>query len=153
MSLSIDLHQVRFRDRATRNLAGISRWILTAIPVSIQLFTAIANNRSPGPIRQRSHGPLFDVDGNGSVSALDALLVINDLSRSQSDSAESSAENEERSRTDVNEDGDVTAVDALVIINHLSRQESGLFVAAVDDIFTGSDIDVSWIEGPVVNLF
>ncbi|MGV3485230.1 MAG: FG-GAP-like repeat-containing protein, partial [Planctomycetaceae bacterium] len=64
----------------------------------------------------------FDVDYSGSVSARDALVVINSLSR------QSRGEGEETSRKpryklDVNQDGQVTALDALLVINHLSRAQ------------------------------
>lgn len=61
-----------------------------------------------------------DVNGDGVVSALDALLIINDLSRNES----RMLEYHERTgpAIDVNNDGSVTALDALLVINWLSRQ-------------------------------
>ncbi len=63
----------------------------------------------------------FDTTGEGEVSALDALRVINALA-SSSASGESAAPGlDSRSITDVNDDGSTTAIDALLIINHLNR--------------------------------
>lgn len=61
-----------------------------------------------------------DVNGDGTVTALDALLIINDLSRNES----RMLEYHERTgpSIDVNNDGAVTALDALLVINWLSRQ-------------------------------
>ena len=64
-----------------------------------------------------------DVNADGVVSPIDALLVINDLSR------ESTGEGEDTGRssqyyTDVNGDEQVTAIDALQVINYLTRQSN-----------------------------
>lgn len=61
----------------------------------------------------------FDINGDNEVSALDALLVVNQLAQS----SQIAAEGEFVARnTDVSGDGVTTAVDALMIINHLDRQ-------------------------------
>ncbi|MEO1617356.1 MAG: NF038122 family metalloprotease [Planctomycetota bacterium] len=70
-------------------------------------------------VRQR------DVNADGNVSALDALMVINRLSRM--DGAEGEQVGEKfiaDSRYDVNADGRVTALDALSIINFLNQSSS-----------------------------
>lgn len=70
----------------------------------------------------------MDVDRNGSVTARDALLVINSLSRSFRAERESKGEAEREAMAsspyvcDVNGDGVITALDALHVINHISRQ-------------------------------
>jgi len=69
-------------------------------------------------IRQR------DVNADGNVSALEALMVINHLVRmdgAEGELAESVAANH---RYDVNRDGQVTALDALSVINHLNHAAS-----------------------------
>ena len=66
-----------------------------------------------------SHDPL-DTNGDGRVTANDALLVINYMGRQDSRS-----EGEDTPRTDLDANGDerVSALDALVIINRLDRIE------------------------------
>lgn len=76
-----------------------------------------------------------DVNGDGVVTARDALMVINQLNRSdESNLAEigappilgvGEAASNEAWHLDATGDGFVTARDALVIINRLNRQESG----------------------------
>ncbi|MEM1228580.1 MAG: NF038122 family metalloprotease [Planctomycetota bacterium] len=97
----------------------------------------------------------YDVDGNGTVSALDALLVINDLNRldAQGESEDLSTDSQVAA-TDVNQDGVVTAIDALAIINYLNEQTLKANLVAVDDVFSESDeFDVTWIDGPTLALF
>ncbi len=60
-----------------------------------------------------------DVNGDGRVSALDALLIINQLGRRNAGLFTPAAAAE--SRFDVNRDDRVTALDALVIVNALDR--------------------------------
>jgi hypothetical protein len=62
-----------------------------------------------------------DTTGDGETTALDALVIINDLSRGRS------TEGEQGSAAggmflDVNRDSSVSALDALLVINHISRQ-------------------------------
>lgn len=64
----------------------------------------------------------YDVNDDNNVSVLDALLVINDLSRQ---SARAIGSTEVLSNyLDVSNDGYVSVLDALLVINHLSRQQS-----------------------------
>jgi hypothetical protein len=65
----------------------------------------------------------FDVDGNGKVLPLDALRVINFLSRRRQNFVlDPATETPNGLFVDVNGDYQVTALDALLIINELSRQ-------------------------------
>ncbi len=70
-----------------------------------------------------------DVDGNGVVTALDALQVINFIGR-RSDAGSSELTNEsvrtsaEDRNLDVNGDGRVTALDALMVINQIGRSQT-----------------------------
>ncbi len=63
----------------------------------------------------------FDVNGDGRVAAIDALLVINSISRQRRGEGESTNRSLSQ-KLDVNGDGKTTALDALQIVNHLSRQ-------------------------------
>ncbi|MEO1526977.1 MAG: choice-of-anchor Q domain-containing protein [Planctomycetota bacterium] len=88
-----------------------------------------------------------DVNEDGAVSALDALLVINQLAASSGGEGEAIERADDERATwewntrDVNWDGSVTPLDALTVINALSRQTdgksepSGEQVQAVDAFF------------------
>lgn len=88
-----------------------------------------------------------DVDGNGKITALDALRVINSLAENNSNRSSGSQRIDGmptyHSVNDVNGDGKVSALDALVIINVL-RKETVAHVAtsytlpagSVDSVFT-----------------
>ena len=65
-----------------------------------------------------------DANGNGDVSALDALVVINELARSRVNPQGSSQTSlsPRGNMVDVNADGKATAADALVVINRIARE-------------------------------
>jgi hypothetical protein len=73
-----------------------------------------------------SQEPQLDVDGNGRVSPLDALLIINAINE-YSDSPEFSALAQtirsDESSLDVDKDTLVTPLDVLVVINQINRME------------------------------
>lgn len=64
-----------------------------------------------------------DVNGDGDVSAGDALVVINDISRFQPRVL--NANDPTQYDVDVNNDGAVSAIDALMVINLLGRSSGG----------------------------
>ena len=85
-------------------------------PYAIELTSGWTNEDSPP-----------DVNGDGNVSPLDALLVINELSEMQySDSAGTlvTPRPDEANQFDVNGDGFVAPLDALLVINELSSDSS-----------------------------
>ncbi|TWU31807.1 peroxidase family protein [Novipirellula artificiosorum] len=70
-----------------------------------------------------------DVNEDGEISALDALTIINRMSRqSQRDSVEGGVPQQRGpgQMTDVNNDGQDSALDALMVINRMSRQRDDL---------------------------
>jgi hypothetical protein len=82
-------------------------------------------------------GEPTDVDGDGNVRAIDALRVINMVSRhgvgtvdeikarmdkSSNSSGKSVLQTDDVRRFDVNRNGSITPLDALLVINHLSRE-------------------------------
>lgn len=87
----------------------------------------------------------FDVNGDGLVTAQDALLVINELSRRHGDGAISELSPVWDEPTppffDVNGDNRLTPIDALWVINALSRNPANLAVVAglSSDSAVGSD--------------
>ena len=80
-----------------------------------------------GEARQNAVMPA-DVNDDGKVSALDALTVINELSRARRGEGESSVlVSSSRRFTDVSGDGKVTSLDALRVINVIaSRNRAGM---------------------------
>lgn len=80
----------------------------------------------------------FDVNGDGRVTPLDALLIINSISRQRRDTgaaefarASIASDIENGSPLDVNRDTHVTPLDALMVINEMSRAWStGLLATA-----------------------
>ncbi len=85
----------------------------------------------PPPVQLQYHNAVnpLDVNGDGIVSALDALAVINDLNAGDGGplSTLSGSGNE---LVDVNDDGQLTAIDALDIINELNAAAAAGTVAA-----------------------
>lgn len=77
----------------------------------------------------------LDVSGEGEVTALDALRVMNALNQL---SAEGESVSDGRAVTDVDGDGRTSAIDALMIINHLARQSA---VEALEDFDFPMDDD------------
>lgn len=62
-----------------------------------------------------------DVNGDGTVSPLDVLLIINELNEKGAYELSETGELAEGPTLDVNGDGSVSPLDALMIINHLNR--------------------------------
>lgn len=78
----------------------------------------------------------MDVNDDGRISSMDALLIINELNaKDRSDSGDSRTTN----FVDVNDDGRVSALDALTVINALNRrnldapQDSGEWIRITGD--------------------
>lgn len=71
----------------------------------------------------------LDVNNDGEVTAVDALIVVNQLSRDESSAStgslsdQSSMDGNSTFFRDTNGDGVVTALDALLVINHLAEAE------------------------------
>jgi hypothetical protein len=81
----------------------------------------------------------LDVSGEGEVSAVDALRVINAISQS---SAEPEWASLVRESTDVNGDGQTSALDALMIINYMATQEvAETPIAGIDQLASDDDDD------------
>ena len=84
-----------------------------------------------GGFTTNSNNPL-DVNGDASVSPLDALLVINAINTGTPGNG---------THEDVNADGLATPLDALIIINELVQVQSG--ASTNSDVLVGNDSDVS----------
>ncbi len=85
----------------------------------------------------------YDVNADGSVTARDALGVVNFLARSSSSEGESSGLTSSSAKSgyfyDVNGDNNVTAADALGVINALARAEGELTVLPINLTYSESD--------------
>lgn len=85
----------------------------------------------------------FDANQDGVVSALDALIIINQLGLPKAAGTNSSDFINSSVSLDANGDGVVSARDALAVINYLSTQSpvksEAIVAAAVDQAFS-SDI-------------
>lgn len=67
--------------------------------------------------------PAYDVNADGSVSALDALMVINAMNQVDSMNGGEGEQASDDAVCDINQDGNVSAMDALMIINEMNRLE------------------------------
>ncbi|MEM9365255.1 MAG: dockerin type I domain-containing protein [Planctomycetota bacterium] len=84
--------------------------------------TATANTSSTSSIQRIA--TRTDVNLDGSVTALDALVVINQLSNGNASSNGLVVETIPQAIMDVNEDGRLSALDALQVINYLNQNET-----------------------------
>lgn len=99
----------------------------TATEVNFEFQSAAVENR-------------FDVSGDGTVTAIDALRVINAISRSSAEGEDSQLLADDA--TDVNADGRTSAIDAMMIINYLSHQHlPPSTIAGIDQIADDDDDD------------
>jgi hypothetical protein len=78
------------------------------------------------------------VDGNGSVTPIDALLVVNELNDRQfsSPSGEINLASSVAVFVDVNDDLFVSPIDALLVINALSGSNVPLAAQGISDVFS-----------------
>ena len=102
----------------------------TMITVSSESVTLNTNPLNP-----------LDVNGDSTVSAFDALLVINRLN-SQRPSSAAAQSPEDTGFQDVNGDGFITAIDALLVINFLNRGAVAATADVHDEIFSNLDDDL-----------
>jgi len=137
---AFDALDVRFNQRPTGGL-----WMMT-VPVDAppQTQTLASVDRNPANA--------FDVNGDGVVSALDALIGINFLNQQQSSGgvgAIASGESVIRYFHDVNGDGQVTALDSLMVINALEPTSTAKVDATASSIqspLIDSDDSFDWVE-------
>jgi hypothetical protein len=92
----------------------------TFLPVASTFVIEVLAN--PNPFHNESNP--FDVNADGQVNPLDALLIINSISRNGGPGPISQFPSPDRFY-DVNGDGIITALDALLIINFINRRQRG----------------------------
>ncbi|MEM0927599.1 MAG: dockerin type I domain-containing protein, partial [Planctomycetota bacterium] len=88
--------------------------------ISNQGVTLIVSDLLP----QQREGDRYDVNGDGTVSALDALVVINFLSLHGGEQLLVLTPSQEQNRMDSSGDNRISALDALQVINELGRQNA-----------------------------
>ena len=82
-----------------------------------------AEERPGSQLLFHNHDSPFDVNADSQVTAFDALLIINDLSRHGARQLLTDGV-EPQSYFDTNADNSITAIDALVVINELGKRSS-----------------------------
>ena len=91
-----------------------------------------------------------DVNNDGAVSPIDALLIINQMSRTSFAEGESIGQGSVRYYTDVNGDNETSAIDALQVINYLARNanngEGESVVASVTPSINAAAISASSVD-------
>ena len=81
----------------------------------VTVFVNVVSSGMQNPVR------FSDVDANGAVTALDALLIINRLSAASSDTVIVADSDRGPNFFDVNGNGEVTALDALLVVNSIGQ--------------------------------
>ena len=100
--------------------------------VSLHAYAPAPQVSSPPPVQPQLHNfsnPL-DVNGDGIVSALDALAIINDLNAGEFGPL-SGLNLSGSEMVDVNDDGQLTALDALQVINDLNSTSAAAAASAI----------------------
>lgn len=125
----------------------------TPVPVEQILYdsatlTIGAGGEGEAP-RQNGVNPV-DVNDDGFVSSIDALLIINELNRTRITGEGESAPVSSGYFTDVNGDNNVTALDALRVINWLNRNSRSTSQAEGEAVAenSGSDAVFSQLGAP-----
>ena len=66
---------------------------------------------------------MYDVDGDGGLSPLDALMLVNEINRDGVRRLDSNSElDQQLAFVDVNEDGRLDPLDVLAIVNEINRR-------------------------------
>ncbi|TWT82310.1 Dockerin type I repeat protein [Planctomycetes bacterium CA13] len=108
----------------------------------ISSVSPAVSSPTPDPETDAEGENIFDVNRDGDITALDALIVINEVQKN-STSLQTDGESERvaedittKMQVDVNRDGQLSALDALLVINELSRRTAPT-LAAGESVQTG----------------
>jgi hypothetical protein len=122
---------VNLRFRATAPPAvDVSAPPLTAKPAG----TPLVGSPEGTPPILTSETARFDINGDGRITPLDVLFIINELNRT------SAGEGEAAALGDVDGNGQLTPLDALLVINYLNQQSAGEGEAPPDASNLGTDL-------------
>ena len=131
------------------NIAGkIERFVPDVPPVAAPALAEFAE-----PVAAQSESTQLDVNSDGDVTALDALIIVNLIARGESPDGEFPAAAGIDHRGDVNGDQRVSALDAIRVINYLGRVRDEVAVdwnsiapeiaIAANDSVEGEDVAVT----------
>lgn len=116
---------------------------ITAYPSDVSMIDYASDQSSTPPGTQTPEiPPGFDVDGDGFVTPLDALALINYVNSQIDLFNQRVAEGENINAMDVNRDGSISPLDVLAIINYINSISSSTWgegesvVDSTDKIFT-----------------
>ncbi|TWU03414.1 lamin tail domain-containing protein [Neorhodopirellula pilleata] len=127
---------IRMLNQEVAEVGGYSQGVMTATVTAGQMYAIVFEPHSENRIytvRSTAGTDAFtpsvptnflqptDTNGDSRTTALDALVVINQLNREQVAEGEMLPT---AAMYDVNQDGQTTALDALLVINELNRQNS-----------------------------
>lgn len=128
---------------SSQNRLRLNGWVQgTGLLRHVQINGTLSLGGSPaaGAIAGSFTASRGDVDGNGSVTAGDALRIINHLNSTSPSVEALAADGDVMTRfLDVNGDGRVSALDALQIINELNGVDASLSPAMIDEAMRLND--------------
>lgn len=124
---SVDFNVAILDDQAVHFDQLVIVALNTAASGAIELI--VEDNDSPW----HNYGNINDVNGDGRVTSIDALLIINELNAGRSGSLAGRAVEFPPLYFDANNDGNVTAIDALFVINALNTIAAGEGEADADN--------------------
>lgn len=142
-----------------RNQVAGGGLLMITLPGAIANLSA-ATSASPPAAASLSASPLqnqsnpLDVNGDGAVTALDALIGINFMGRSNAESESFGFAGSSTSSMfyDVNGDGIVTARDSLQVINGLAQTRVAPLVSPPAGTSSDRDDDLEWVSNDTVRL-
>ena len=114
---------------------------------------AVAEGEEPNENPYRDPDNSFDVDNSGIVSALDALIIINELGRGGARVLPTEGPEVTGIKfVDVTGDGSISALDALRVINQLARNDANPFETTVPTgpLASLGDQVITWTAAPLV---
>ena len=104
-------------------LVHFDQLVIVAQSVAARGATELIVQENDSP--WHNYGKSNDVSGDGRITSIDALLIINELNAGRSGSLASRLVEFPPLFLDVNNDGNVTAIDALFVINALNTGATG----------------------------
>jgi len=137
-------HFVAVVDAGART-GSVSNVLVVQLDETASSFVITAESEQIGSTRTTaSQEDPYDVNRDGTVTALDALMVINSLSRQSVSINSALAADQPAIGADVNRDGQVTAMDALKVINRLGQQAQ--LSPAAESV--GPAVQLDWLGEP-----
>ncbi len=144
-----DFNCDQFVDVSDFNLLKQNRFSLPAFAAQPAVATgATVAQRAHDASNDAASPDRVDVNGDGQVTPLDALIVINELNAllgaptgARSALATDDLPDAVGNRADVNDDGELSPLDALMVINRLNQPSVDLFFQSIGDADDDSEED------------